>query len=84
MPEARATQPVDNRYIMIMYVHGQLLEMGRRQLPGPFSGLHLNTADKKLLRRSFGHCPTPPRPGTLNRRTSLTTSPKEKSYGCVC
>ena len=43
-----------------MYVHGQLLEMGRRQLPGAFSGLHLNTADKKLLHRSFGHCSTPP------------------------
>ena len=72
---------------MIMYVHGQLPGMRSGQLQGPFSGLHLNTADKKLLHRSFGQCPTPPPPppplgpGTLNRRTSLTTVPKEKSYG---
>ena len=81
MPGARATQPVDNWYTLITYVYGQLPGMRSGQLPGPFSGLHLNTADKKLLHRSFGHCPTPPGPGTLNRRTSLTTLPKEKSYG---
>ena len=60
MPEARATQPVDNWYILIMYVHGQLLGMRRGQLPGPFSGLHLNTPDNKLPHRSFGYCPTAP------------------------
>ena len=68
-------------YILIVYVHGQLLGMRRCQLPGPLSGLHLNTADKKLLHRGFGYCPTPPQPVTLIRRTSSTTSPKEKSYG---
>ena len=81
MPEARATQPTDKWYILIMCVQGQLLGMRRVQLPGPFSGLHLNTPDKKLLHRSFGCCLTLPGPLTLIRRTSLTTSPKEKSYG---
>ena len=81
MSDARATQPVDNWYILIMCVHGQLLGMRRGQLLGPFSGLHWNTPDKKLLHRSFGYCLTPSGPLTLIRRMSLTTSPKEKSYG---
>ena len=60
MPEARATQPVDNWYTLIMYLHGQLPGMRSGQLPGPSTGLHLNTADKKGTASKLRTLPDPP------------------------